>query len=122
MPTETLGATLRAARVAAERTVDDVAASSGISAVQLRKIERDDAVPTARTLFRVLRILGIRADEIADLFAAEEEREVDILIADKLEKCGGARALGLRGEPYMPTLNAKRAYLEYLGKIQSCDE
>lgn len=128
METATLGAKLREARSTLERPVEEVAAAAGISAIQLRKLERDTAMPTTRTLFRLIRILRMDPAEIAHLFAVEEERQIDAEIEKAQERIErrfrGTRrihALGLRGEPNVPTLDEKRAFLAYLQRVESLD-
>ena len=71
----TLGKTIRAARTAAEMTLDDLAGELGIVVPSLSKIERDLLIPSADLLRRLADALSLDADELRAMAGKLTEEE-----------------------------------------------
>ena len=110
-----LGRLLRDARTKSEMSVDALSHETGITSVQIRKIERGDSLPSSVSLFRIVRALDLGLEEVADLFVSDEESQLDEEIA-RLENTPALGLVGLRGTLDLNTarVEAKRNYLALL--------
>lgn len=71
----TLGKTIRAARTAAEMTLDDLAGELDIAEASLSNIERDRSIPSEDLLRRLALALNLDADELRAMAGKLTEEE-----------------------------------------------
>jgi len=70
----TIGANIRQRRAAGDMTLEDLAASAGLSVTYLGQTERGQRNPSALVLWRIADALGVRLDQLAAIDSEERAR------------------------------------------------
>ena len=101
LETPKLGPLLRKKRQSQGRTLEEVAAASGVSRSMLSQVERGEANPTFATLWSLTQALGVSID---DLVSAGDPGAEQIAVADRaatprLEGNGSGATLWLLAPP-----------------------
>jgi transcriptional regulator with XRE-family HTH domain len=107
VPTDALGARMRALREAMDLSLRDLAERSGVSAPMLSQVERGETSPTLQVATRIAAGLELR---LSQLLRLDEDGAVSVVRRAERRK-GPARAHGHRYELLTPPLPGQRAEL-----------